>query len=722
MPALLLAVVLVALAGLSPAGAQGPGDQVSPEGYVYRPDDGIRELGAEYINDFHGYQNYLSMTSVDALSLRNRLRSCGWYSENWYGNYGQGGFIWGNDNAWEIDWKNNALGGQKNSMIEQVDLAYISSHGWWDGFIFGNRFKNDSALTTSECHYSTGGWGQIDLDWVGLSTCSALSNTYGRNWARCMNGLRLVMGFVTTMADVNHGDWLGWLMCNNWSLMQAWFRAADALQPHGAVARVLAEESWMFNDTQWNHASADYYDNYYWYWTHTVGSEPARQVNVQALNGYMPVFQTAALSLDAASAKFTSLGTAFGVSTNSSVGVQMVQQDQPISTTAGAQLQMDPNSGLFSFVDTSKLWTYVTPTLGTQSMVKLSPQDAYTVANQFLTANGLLPADAHYYETLPDTLTQAQPGLGLEADTVVTTTDIGLQVIYSRLLTYTVPAAVQGGPQAEVTFSVMGPGAKLKVNLPPTMPAGISLAAMAATPPEGAIGGWRALNALSVQRAAGLVPILTYPQIAALYEELAPVVVLGYEPLQAVTYTIHPDWTVAYYEQAMGVSQGELIPTYVLTVTSTLTDTSQVTHTVYIPANETYMAPLVEIDWTGVPNSVRAGAQISMHAEDAALPLNTLGYSSVLTFPLGSGVEGAYTYAWYRDSVAPANLIQSGISRYLTTTVQLGDASHSAGVVPQTIILLVTDGNHGQAPNQSAASYTFNVIPPVFLPMVTRAN
>jgi hypothetical protein len=309
---------------------------------------------------------------------------------------------------------------------------------------------------------------------------------------------------------------------------------------------------------------------------------------------------------------------------------------------------------------------------------------------------------------------------------VVAVTDVGLQVIYSRLLTYTAASTVQGGPQAEYTFSVMGPGAKLKVNLSSTVAAGISLAALATEPPLGATGGWRGLLTTSVMAAANTVPILTIDQIAALYAKLAPVVVLGYEPLQAITYTIHPSPTVGYYEQAMGVSQGELIPTYVLTVTSTLTDTTQVTHTVYIPANPTYMAPLVEIELAGLPANVRAGGQILMHAADASLPLNTLGYGDVLTFTLGSGVSDDYVYEWYLDSAAgaagAAGTEPIGRGRDLTYTVQLGGASKGASVVPQTIILVVKDTGHNQAPNQSAASYTFNVVPPVYLPLVTKGN
>ena len=271
-------MLVLSSAGVLSMSVNGPGT-------VQGQDDASLEIGVEYINNFHGVAGNLGLTDDDALSLYNRLGNCGWVRR----------FAYGNDVAWETDWKGSDKPGtgQEDTYVDSVDLAYISTHGWSDGILFGST-HNDHYLTTSECRLN---WGDRDAEWIGLSSCLAMqTDASRRNWAWCMDGLHLLMGFETTMADVNHGNWFGYYLCNGYNFTQAWFRAADALQPQGKVAGILAEEAYHFNDRPANHVGGDWWDMDYYYWRHPVGSEPARYVDVSQLNGTMPVFKTKQLS------------------------------------------------------------------------------------------------------------------------------------------------------------------------------------------------------------------------------------------------------------------------------------------------------------------------------------------------------------------------------------------------------------------------------------------
>ena len=148
-----------------------------------------------------------------------------------------------------------------------------------------------------------------------------------------------------------------------------------------------------------------------------------------------------------------------------------------------------------------------------------------------------MPSDAQFYEVATDVVdTQVYtPQLGMtRADAaVVASQTTAHEVIYSRILTYTPPtkAGAAKAPEA-IEFSVIGPGAKLKVFVDPNAPA---LSSMNGTTPGviGGVGGWRQLAspATSQPSTVETVPILTYSQINSLFASLEPIVALSYVPL-----------------------------------------------------------------------------------------------------------------------------------------------------------------------------------------------
>jgi len=312
-------------------------------------------------------------------------------------------------------------------------------------------------------------------------------------------------------------------------------------------------------------------------------------------------------------------------------------------------------------------------------------------------------------------------------------------VIYSRILTYTPPASVSlSSVQEPIEFSVVGPGAKLKIYVAPEVLAQLSLA-QAATAQEsiiGAVGGWRGVGqesrkAMAVQQT---VDILSYEQMEILFEELEPLVALNYMPIGLVDSREVLTHTLAYYEHEMGTGQDQLIPVYALTARYTLEGGGTTTDTVYIPANEEFMAPLAALTYTvGMPltPTVRVGQQIVLEAVDASKTLAEIGYDGSLDFALGTGDPDSYLYTWYLNTVADENRIGTG--RVLTYTVGLNDGQghdevpeggsgiQTGSLIHQAIILEVTDGLSPRPPSTSRTTFQIDVVPPIYLPLVLKS-
>ena len=162
----------------------------------------------------------------------------------------------------------------------------------------------------------------------------------------------------------------------------------------------------------------------------------------------MPVFLTPPLSLDEAASEWNNLNTAFGLNPVST-GV-MATSGVSETVNNGRELTMDPVSGLFYYVDHNLLYTTTAAMSGVQAAIQAN--DAYTIANTFLTNAGLLPPDAQFYEVAANTISDAtNPTRGTGAmsagtEQVLATTTTDYSVIYSRILTYTVMGATASRP------------------------------------------------------------------------------------------------------------------------------------------------------------------------------------------------------------------------------------------------------------------------------------
>jgi hypothetical protein len=703
-------------------------------------DDGSLEFGVWWVQWYNppsagcAALNNLPATRPDALGLRDKLVDPFWFlflpypTPRWTPR-----FVYGDGNAWESDWKRSDAPyfGGNNNYADAVDLAYFAGHGSSTAFYFGQGgcLHHDQRLTYTDAELT---WGNVDMDWAGIAACNVLDDPHLADWANTMDGLRLFMGMKTVMDDVPHGRNFGNYVRWNHNMTQAWFRAMDDLQSQGRVTRVVAEHPAYYNDHWNNHNDFTVVDNTFHWWTHPVGSEPARTVDLSQLNQEMPRFRVQTLSAAAATQRFNALGSAFGVDTSAPISYVLaaaptaLNAGNTISGTNDYQLLMDSSAGLYNYTELDSLWSSESAEIYAASgtaMQSISSDEARSIATTFLSQNSLLAVDAQFFEVVQDVQTDAQgkateggEGLAMAASPtkILAENPTNHQVIFSRIISYTPPSAA-GGQADPIEFSVMGPGSKLKVYVATQVPATVTAASLLEDAIIGGVGGYREVNLVL---AAGAnqpltTPVLPTSTIQTLFDKVESTVALSYVPLTYESRQV-VSMTPAYWEGPQGFSQDELIPVYELTVRNTLSDTSIVTSTTYIPVNASFMAPYAKIASVTADEPVLPGEEITLNAADASQTLKALGIDDSLDFVLGTGSEDSYLYEWYLNEVSDETKIGTG--RTLKYTVPA--AADPNKPTELKIILRVVDSEKTSEPNSSTDEYFLAPSSNVFLPLV----
>lgn len=331
-------------------------------------------------------------------------------ASNWVWRYS-----YAESSAWEEDFKRAALGGTENSYIDAVDLQFYVGHGWPGGFTFANNTHDDGSLVPNDCFRS---WGDNDNEWLALTSCQVLADSNLSNWAACMNGQHLIMGFVTNASAYNNASstqayHFGRYIRQNYSMPQAWYKACDVAQ-RGRVTRTLINELACLNDKpNLGQVCADSFDTDAWYQTHACGTETAIAVPTADIRT-LPVFVMAPYGLEDAKSDLRTLGNIFSIPVNPTLTARV--QDQMASDyftgTAGAlALELDKGSGIFSFSNLDELWTASQAeqamAVNAASANYIDSDDARRVADNFLQTNNLNGSGATFYEVISDTISSS---------------------------------------------------------------------------------------------------------------------------------------------------------------------------------------------------------------------------------------------------------------------------------------------------------------------------
>ncbi|WP_437594475.1 DUF6345 domain-containing protein [Sorangium sp. So ce1000] len=185
-------------------------------------DDGRAVVGAEWVGLCGGLDH--SAANVDGL-----LKG-----------FQEGGiesrFNWGDQRAWEVDFKDPALGGQDAYFADSVDLTFYTGHANGNGFMFCSAM-NDRVLQFSDAR-----WGNSNLEWMVVAACGPLQDDGGAwryRWSGAFDGLHLLMGYATeSFDDTTEGSKFAGYLLDDASpapVREAWVTTAIEVQPDDEV-------------------------------------------------------------------------------------------------------------------------------------------------------------------------------------------------------------------------------------------------------------------------------------------------------------------------------------------------------------------------------------------------------------------------------------------------------------------------------------------------------
>ena len=150
------------------------------------------------------------------------------------------GFEWGNDNAWERDFKDNANGGADQGWVDNADFVFYTGHANGNGFVFCNSNHDDTFL-----RYSDASWGETDLEWLTIAACGPLQLDAGgqawwQRWGSAFDGLHLLMGYASVTYDnEREGKLLAKYALQGKPLRQAWALTATDVQSESEIWSVM---------------------------------------------------------------------------------------------------------------------------------------------------------------------------------------------------------------------------------------------------------------------------------------------------------------------------------------------------------------------------------------------------------------------------------------------------------------------------------------------------
>lgn len=187
-------------------------------------------VGGEWINTWHDdscKQNNLSYRDDHTIGFCDAMKDRGHTKV----------FCWGNDNAWERDFRHPDYGGDSLNWIDNVNFCFYSDHGgnWSNTMHIAFSKKKDKCLGSS----SEWKLGVKKLKWLVLDCCQCVLNTTAAHlaavWFGPSRGIHMIFGFVgnghdswsTRKMGTNFGKDAG----NGKKLANAWLDRAYSSSP-----------------------------------------------------------------------------------------------------------------------------------------------------------------------------------------------------------------------------------------------------------------------------------------------------------------------------------------------------------------------------------------------------------------------------------------------------------------------------------------------------------
>ncbi len=154
----------------------------------YLPVGGVVDFGAEWIGTCAG----LPGSSGNAGGFVSTMSGEGYVKR----------FNWGQNNAWEQDFKDPSFsGGDDANWVDNADFVFYTGHANGNGFTFCNSSHTDNVLT-----YRDALWGNVDMEWLTIAACGPLQDTSGglrwwQRWGPAFDGLHLLLAYANSSLD-----------------------------------------------------------------------------------------------------------------------------------------------------------------------------------------------------------------------------------------------------------------------------------------------------------------------------------------------------------------------------------------------------------------------------------------------------------------------------------------------------------------------------------------
>ncbi len=231
---LLLFSTFMLLPAVTAMSAETQGHTLAPAAPTGAYDDGLLEVGAEWIALSHKKALY-----------NNEVNTEGFY--NWMGTHGSYSreFIWHEYSAWESDFSDVSLGGHDDEWVDAVDFVYVHTHGDPTGLGF-TSWHYEPFLNFSHMRLGDG-----DLETLAMDACKTLAWTSkaGQNvferFGPMFQGVHQICGFATGSANSaetgpRFGLYMtGYMILPSATIISAWFRSCLETEGSEAISAVF---------------------------------------------------------------------------------------------------------------------------------------------------------------------------------------------------------------------------------------------------------------------------------------------------------------------------------------------------------------------------------------------------------------------------------------------------------------------------------------------------
>lgn len=226
-----------------------------------------KEVAGEWCEDYAGTDNDLSSPSETVGRFLDYFDDHGWTLL----------FEFGNDMAWEEDFKRHDLGGTNGSFVDATDHIIYCGHGTTDATSMSRTDRDDGNVTAADI---SGAW-DGDLEWGWFHCCLNMSTTA---WHNALANCHTICGSINVInGSQNWGETIAkkldstWFADPAWTIWQSWWHSNDTHQPAGNQFRMLAEDQVHYNENIWGEGNteSDSNDGTHWTTSQTVSKDRA---------------------------------------------------------------------------------------------------------------------------------------------------------------------------------------------------------------------------------------------------------------------------------------------------------------------------------------------------------------------------------------------------------------------------------------------------------------